>query len=632
MNQKKKIIFFMFLFFVSLLIVFFLKKDYYKVIKTYDGKIVKVLPSNVNIKLEDKWIEILYKTGKQFLTGVYNIEIKSSWWFTLEWWKYFRKWLDVAGWVRLTYKIDLSKYKQAYKDSPLEFLRVKKEVLNIIKRNIDNRISKLWVSDYSLRIINNNWEYYLQVEIWGVSDLDYAKSIIWKTVELEFMLPFEGKPNADMVDQRFKLASQILKEAVNSWKDLIEFVDPRFIWANIETQKRYNNWKVLLFIFEPKDKLPSFIKNNLSEIEKIWTWKVIPKLFTGALSSWDVWWFIVRYLWKTIEKQNKNLFNSGTILSWTVLSGKNNTWTLLKTENIKYNFELLFVDSKPYRILAKDPETWEILNGAYFKYATAQRGQNGEWVVVINFDDKWKKIFWHITEKYVWKRNAIFIWWKLITEPVIREPIRWGVAQISGNFKPEDAQRLAKELNEWALPAKLILIQEQKIAPMLGENALKGGVIAGIIGFVLIMLLLFLMYNWRWALIAGFSLLEFIVITLAIVKLIDYALSLAWLSALVLSIGMAVDANILMYERIREELKWGKSYWLAVIDWVKRSWNAIRDGNLTTFMIAFLLFMLGMNVFKGFGFMMMLSIIIVLSVIVPLTKALMLVWWEKNKN
>jgi preprotein translocase subunit SecD len=183
---------------------------------------------------------------------------------------------------------------------------------------------------------------------------------------------------------------------------------------------------------------------------------------------------------------------------------------------------------------------------------------------------------------------------------------------------------LAKDLNEGALPAKLILVHEEKIAPLLGEKALEGAVKAGVIGFILIGIMLLLMYNFRWSAIAIFSLIEFILVTLAIVKVIDYALSLAGISAIVLSIGMGVDANILMYERIREELKAGKAFWLAVIDGLKRSWNAIRDGNLTTFAIAFLLFSLGMNVFKGFGFMMMLSIIIVLTVIVPLTRELLL--------
>jgi protein-export membrane protein SecD len=577
-------------FILSIIVIFFLKKVYYKIIIAPNGKIVKILPANSKINLS--WTD-------------YQIEVKSEWKIGLDGWKYFRKGLDVAWWVRLTYKIDFSKYNEIYKDSPVELASIKRKVLEIIKRNIENRISKLWVADYSIRTLLIQWQYYLQVEIGGISDIDYAKSIIGKTVELEFMLPFSWSLTKDIVLQRRKLAENILKQIVNSGVSMEKFVDLKLITAPLKTQLEYNNWKALIFASFTWWNLPGFIKADLNDILKLWTWKVVPKLYSWYLLTWWWWWFIVKYLWK--EK----------IWSGNNLSG-----------NVRYDFEMLFIANKPYWVIAKDPKTWEILNGAYFKFASAQRSQNWQWAVVINFNDKWKDIFCHITEQNVWKQNAIFIWWKLITAPVINEPICGWSAQISWRFTPKQAKKLAKDLNEWALPAKLILVHEEKISPLLGESALKWVVIAGVVWFVLIAIMLLIMYNWRWSLIAIFSLIEFIVVTLAIVKLIDYALSLAWLSAIVLTIGMGVDANILMYERIREELKAWKSFYLAVIDWIKRSWNAIRDGNGTTFMIAAILFLMWMNIFKWFGFMMMLSIIIVLTVIVPLTKELLLKYWD----
>jgi protein-export membrane protein SecD len=640
--------FFLILFFLSLFVVLFFKKVTYKqIIDIYSGKVIKVLPSSVSVKPEKDRIIIFYSTGKEILTGNYNINVKSKWAVWLDWWKHFRKWLDVAGGVRLTYKIDLSKYKQAYLNDPWKYFRIKKEVESVIKRNIENRISKLWVADYSIRILNINWEDYLQVEIWWISDIDYAKSVIWKTVELEFMLPFEGKLNPQIVSQRQKLAENILKQVISSWKNLIDFVDKRIIFASqwdFEKQLEYNNWKVWFLISQSKDKLPDFLRIHLNEIEKLGTWQVVPKLFSGYLTKDYDWWFIVRYLWKTVEtwssSNNSQLLGkslSWNNLTWNVnLSGKNiilknilNKSKLNKV--IKYNFEVLFISKKPYWIIAKDPKTGEILNGAYFKFANVTYNQSGEPVVVINFDDRWREIFCHITQKYTGKQNAIFIWNRLITAPVIREPICWWSAQISGNFTPKEAKKLAKDLNEGALPAKLILVHEEKIAPLLWEKALMWAIVAGVVGFILIAGLLLYMYNIKWTLIALFSLLEFLVVTLAIVKLIDYALSLAGISAIILTIGMWVDANILMYERIREELQSWKAYWLAVIDGVKRSWSAIRDWNMTTFMIALLLFSIWMNVFKWFGSMMTLSIILVLSIIVPLTKELLLTVGEVEK-
>ncbi len=632
-TSNRLLFFYIFLFLIASFIVFFLKKETFKVIKTIDGRVVKTLPPDASVKiLDDRHILIDYSWKREILTWFYDIDVKSRWGLSLQWWKYFRKGLDVAWWVRLTYKIDLSKYKEVYKDQPFKYATVVHNVINVIKRNIDSRISKLGVADYSIRIIDNNGEKYLQVEIWGIKDIDYAKSIIWKTVELEFMLPYEWAPTPEIIKQRYKIAENILNQVVNSGKKLIDFVDPRVIMADLNTQLEYNNWKALFFISATKDKLPGFLKDNLENIEKLGTGKVVPKLFTWTLMTWWDGWFIVKYLWSTIESGTVSMTtnNAGSwSKAWTgnIMSGSNIAANII---NKKYNFELLFISFKPYWVIAKDPKTGEILNGAYFRYATVDRTQSGEPAVVINFDDKGKEIFAHITEENVGKQNAIFIWWKLITAPVIREPIRGWTAQITGRFTPEKARKLAKDLNEWALPAKLILIHEEKIAPLLGEKALNGAVMAGIVGFVLIFVMLLLMYNLRWSFIAMFSLVEFIIVTLAFVKLIDYALSLAGISAIVLSIGMWVDANILMYERIREELKTWKVFWLAVVDWLKRSWNAIRDGNLTTFAIAFLLFSLGMNVFKGFGFMMMLSIFMVLTIIVPLTKELLLKFWESK--
>ena len=630
MKGTNRLSFFFILFFCGLFVIFFLKRISYKqIVDINTGKVVMTLPSSVNVKPEKNRLIIKYLTWDKALTWYYAIDVKSERKIGLDWWKYFRKGLDVAWWVRLTYKIDLSKYKQAYANSPAKFFRIKKEVEAIIKRNIENRISKLWVADYSIRILNINWEDYLQVEIGWISDIDYAKSIIWKTVELEFMLPFEWSVTPEIKAQRQQLAEKILKEVVNSWKDLTEFVDTRVLGADYKIQLEYNNWKNLFFISASTGQLPSFLKADLDNIVKLWTWKVVPKLFSWYFTTGDAGWFIVKYLGQTVESWSNSL---NLQLSGQNLTGVSLSWNVLNNKKIiKYNFEVLFISEKPYWVIAKDPKTWEILNGAYFKFANVSYNQTNEPVVVINFDDKWREIFCHITEKYIGKQNAIFIGWKLITAPVIRDRICWGSAQISGNFKPEDAKRLAKDLNEWALPAKLLLVHEEKIAPLLGEKALEWAVIAGIVGFVLIAILLLYMYNFRWTAIALFSLTEFLIITLAIVKLIDYALSLSGISAIVLTIGMGVDANILMYERIREELKAWKAYWLAVIDGLNRSWPAIRDGNMTTFMIALLLFWMWMNVFKWFGSMMMLSIIIVLSVIVPLTKYLLLIWWNDKK-
>lgn len=148
------------------------------------------------------------------------------------------------------------------------------------------------------------------------------------------------------------------------------------------------------------------------------------------------------------------------------------------------------------------------------------------------------------------------------------------------------------------MPAPLILMQEEKISPTLGVNALTGSLWAGLAGLIAIALLMYFMYGWRKMVLTSCVLLAFLSVLFALMKLSDYALSLSGIAAIILSIGMAVDANILIYERLLEERKEGKS-WESAIDTAKnRSWTAIRDGQLSTGLIALILFTMGTNMFK----------------------------------
>ena len=137
-------------------------------------------------------------------------------------------------------------------------------------------------------------------------------------------------------------------------------------------------------------------------------------------------------------------------------------------------------------------------------------------------------------------------------------------------------------LNEGALPAALIVKQEEKISATLGENALIGALVAALVGIILIIALIRYMYGARKAVVAIATLIIFLITLLALVKLIDYAMSLSAIAAIILSIGMGVDANVLIYERVREELIGGKSIKSAIETAYERSRSAIRDGNLST--------------------------------------------------
>ncbi len=297
---------------------------------------------------------------------------------------------------------------------------------------------------------------------------------------------------------------------------------------------------------------------------------------------------------------------------------------------VYYTLEEIFIQDKLSRTTAQSTDG-KILNGANFKYATVSNSQVGKPVVVLNFDDMGKEIFCNITSNNIGKQMAIFIGGELITAPTIQSKICDGSAQIDGQFTPESTKELTSSLNNGALPAPLILMQEEKVSPSLGEDAFTGAVIAMGVGLALIFLYVLCMYGPRKGFITLLSLSFFTLVLLAIVKIIDYALSLSGIAAIILSIGMAVDANILIYERMREEKKAGKDNRTAINIAYERSRAAIRDAQLSTGLIGLLLFMMGINMFKGFGSMLVMGVILTLLINVPLIKELLYMFYD-NQN
>ena len=175
-----------------------------------------------------------------------------------------------------------------------------------------------------------------------------------------------------------------------------------------------------------------------------------------------------------------------------------------------------------------------------------------------------------------------------------------GKAQITGNFKLDEAKELVRRLNAGALPVPIKLISQKTVGPILGEISLRQSLKAGIFGFLAIFLFLIIFYRIP-GFLASFSLSIYIFIILALFKLIPVTLSLAGIAGFLLSMGMAVDANILIFSRLREELKEGKSFLTCVKEGTRRAWPSIRDGNLTTILVGLILFVFGTGFVKGFA-------------------------------
>lgn len=698
----------------------------------------------------------------------------------------FRKWLDVSGGTRLTYRISYDNYEQTYANNPQALAEIKKTVEEIITKNIDGRISKLWVSDYRSLTQQLNDETQIVVEIWWIADLDQAKELIGKTVELEFKLPNDSEWSEEEKAERKTIAQ-------NLYSDLLQNSDK---FESIAGGRQSENIYYTRYDKATLSQLPTIYQDNLGVLDETQEWKVSPLMDgeyyfyqyqdnSGNVQNVDMNGYtffrmisrenwvrdgaslndiieVATTLWATYDekftlvKEWTTIESGAYLIEWDVLSyndgelfpneeaydarilalipnvsidsseeesednenmesdddfaekvdSTKNTlladteaevpeaspvydgvissfnlkeaipsfdvndtdavqvyeaewftylvvlrdkksatdhwYNMVKVNGVnKDEFEKALESQTFYtmeEVFVQDKLTWrnaqsengDILNGANFKYASISTSQLWEPVVLIAFDTKWSDIFCNITTNNIGKEMAIFIGWELITSPVIQSKICDGSAQIDGNFTAESAKELTNQLNEWALPAPLILMQEEKVSPTLWENALNWALLAMAIWFIAIWLYMTFMYGWKKWLVSLLSLTVYTMVLFAIVKIIDYALSLSGIAAIILSIWMAVDANVLIFERMREEKENKKSDAEAINISYDRSWNAIRDGQISTWMIGLLLMIMWINIFKWFGTMLVVWVLLTLCINTPIIKELLHIFYRRK--
>ncbi|MDO8264791.1 MAG: protein translocase subunit SecD [Candidatus Parcubacteria bacterium] len=229
--------------------------------------------------------------------------------------------------------------------------------------------------------------------------------------------------------------------------------------------------------------------------------------------------------------------------------------------------------------------------------------------ISIKFNKEGTDLFKDLTGRNIGKPLAIYIDNILISAPVVQEAIAGGEAQITGQFTVEEAKTLARNLSAGALPVPINLISQQKVGPTLGASSLEKSLKAGIYGFLAIVIFMIIFYKLP-GLLAAIALFIYVVIILSIFKLIPVTLTLAGIGGFVLSIGMAIDANILIFARLKEELAENKDFSTALEEAFRRAWPSIRDSNLTSLIVGFILFSLGTSFIKGFALTLSLGIIV----------------------
>lgn len=268
------------------------------------------------------------------------------------------------------------------------------------------------------------------------------------------------------------------------------------------------------------------------------------------------------------------------------------------------------------------------LTGRYLESSALEfSGQGGpvsnEPIVSIVFDEEGAALFEKITKENTGKSLAIFLDGAMISAPRINEPISGGRAVISGGFTPDEARSLAQNLNFGALPVPIVLASTQTIGGALGEEALGAGVYAGIVGFIILASFMILWYRLP-GLVAVVTLLIYVAIMLALFQLIPVVLTAAGIAGLILSVGIAVDANILIAERIKEELKEGKKTEVAIGEGFGRAWLAIRDANITSIIAAVILFWFGTSLIKGFALVLGVGIFVSMLSAIAISRTLLI--------
>ena len=257
--------------------------------------------------------------------------------------------------------------------------------------------------------------------------------------------------------------------------------------------------------------------------------------------------------------------------------------------------------------------------------------QTNETVVSFTLDRVGAKRFGKATSKNIGRQLAIILDGKIISAPVIRDTIASGSGQISGGFTFQSATDLALLLRSGALPAPLNIIEERTVGPDLGQDSINAGLVALIIGFILVVIFILIKYK-TFGIITNITLILNLLILLGILTLFEATLTLPGIAGIILTVGMAVDANVLIFERIKEELKGEKNNIIAFDSGYTKSRTAILDANITTLLAAIILFFMGSGPIKGFSVTLGVGIFTTLFTVYFIARLFTSIYVSKNKD
>lgn len=493
--------------------------------------------------------------------------------------------LDLQGGTSLTYEADMKNVPDGDRKDALEGLR------DVIER----RVNEFGVSEPVVRVNQSGAASRLIVELPGVTDVEAAIAQIGETPLLEFREEAEIPKRTEeekaairkLNEEQKKKAEEVLQKALAQGADFSALAKE----YSEDTGSKENGGD--LDFFGKEQMIEEFEKAAFAgEVGK-----VVPNLVQTPFGY---------HIIKVTDKRQVPGDKDGE-----------------QKDEVRASHILLRTQSEEAEQPAFPNYVNTGLNGQHLKRATVVFASTlSQPEVQLEFNDEGKKLFGEITERNIGKSVAIYLDGSPISIPTVQAAIKTGEAVIQGSFAVDEAKQLARRLNAGALPVPIALVNQQNIGPSLGEIALQKSFFAGVIGMLALAFFMIAYYRLP-GFVAILALGVYGLLSLALFKLIPVTLSLAGIAGFILSIGMAVDANVLIFERMKEEWGLGKSLKNAIEDGFSRAWLAIRDSNASSLITCFILATFSTSLIKGFAITLALGIVVSLFSAITVTRTLL---------
>lgn len=452
---------------------------------------------------------------------------------------------------------------------------------------IERRVNAFGVGEPLVQVARRGDDYRIIVELPGIKDIEQAKQKIKETPLLEFKQ--QGEPSAEIRQMFDNFNAEARTKAEEALKKALAGEDfAALAKESSQDQGSKDNGGNLDFA-KRGTYVPEFD-------EVLFDKNLRPGQIYGQLVETQFGWHIIKFEESRGEGEEKEVRASHILFA--------------KQSPEQYD-EFRFTDTG--------------LTGRNLKNAAVVFANQGlsEPQISLKFDEEGTKMFADLTRNNIGKPLAIFLDGQLLSSPTVQTEITNGEAVITGNFTIAEAKELAKNLNQGALPVPLTLVSQSSIEASLGEASLRQSLKAGAIGLGTVILFMIIYYRFL-GLVASFALLIYAALMVSIFKIFPgITLTLSGIAGFILSIGMAVDANILIFERTKEELRRGRSSRMALEEGFLRAWTSIRDGNASSLITAAILYGMGTGFVKGFAATLFLGVMVSMFTAVAVSRTIL---------